>query len=254
MNTGTIIKDLRTKKGMTQEELAKKCNLSKNAIWNYENNKRTPNIPTLGKISKILGVSIFTFLNTEHSFSMELILAVERAWINKNDGYVIKDIIQCIADDLNLDYEIFNCFKEKKIIMEVKSDGTHDFQEAINEDFDPSKELPTEIQIKLLNYLYSIDSDTFLNFKETYNAFDVDKNVRTRMAELSLSDFMYKSGTSIKPIKPIKEFYKNIDDILEKYIKFIASINDIEINKTQAQRIISKVTDLIDDEIFKEGE
>ncbi|HBJ1646727.1 helix-turn-helix transcriptional regulator [Clostridium sp. ZBS20] len=58
MDIGTELKELRKKSGLTQQELAKKCSLSKNAIWNYENNKRNPTINTLNKIGNVLGVDL----------------------------------------------------------------------------------------------------------------------------------------------------------------------------------------------------
>lgn len=58
MNLGENIKKYRKEKGMTQEELAQKCGLSKNGLWNYENNKRQPNIKTLNKIIDALGIKI----------------------------------------------------------------------------------------------------------------------------------------------------------------------------------------------------
>lgn len=58
MNIGNEIKKLRKEKGFTQSELAEKCNLSKNAIWNYENNKRNPTVNTLNKIGEALGIDL----------------------------------------------------------------------------------------------------------------------------------------------------------------------------------------------------
>ena len=58
MDIGNEIKNLRKNKGLTQSELAEKCHLSKNAIWNYENNKRNPTVKTLTKIGEVLGVDL----------------------------------------------------------------------------------------------------------------------------------------------------------------------------------------------------
>lgn len=58
MNIGDEIKKLRKEKKLTQSELAEKCNLSKNAIWNYENNKRNPTVNTLNKIGEVLGIDL----------------------------------------------------------------------------------------------------------------------------------------------------------------------------------------------------
>lgn len=58
MNIGDKIKKIRNSKKLTQEQLANRCGLSKNGLWNYENGKRTPNIDTLESISKALEVDI----------------------------------------------------------------------------------------------------------------------------------------------------------------------------------------------------
>ncbi|WP_294403969.1 helix-turn-helix domain-containing protein [uncultured Clostridium sp.] len=63
MNTGNKIKELRKKRGLTQEELAQECGLSKNGIWNYENNKRIPTVNTLNKIADALDISFSELLD-----------------------------------------------------------------------------------------------------------------------------------------------------------------------------------------------
>lgn len=58
MNIGENIKTYRKEKGLTQEQLGNLSGLSKNAIYNYENNKRVPNITTIYNISNALEVSL----------------------------------------------------------------------------------------------------------------------------------------------------------------------------------------------------
>ncbi|WP_252224646.1 MULTISPECIES: helix-turn-helix transcriptional regulator [unclassified Clostridium] len=65
MNIGEKIKELRKLKGLTQEELANKCGLSKNGLWNYENNKRNPNTEILERIAKVLGVPLYKLIVNE---------------------------------------------------------------------------------------------------------------------------------------------------------------------------------------------
>ena len=56
---GKNIKKQRKLKGMTQKELAKKCNYSENFIGDLENNTfKTCSLNTLYHISKVLGVHI----------------------------------------------------------------------------------------------------------------------------------------------------------------------------------------------------
>ena len=56
MDIGHRIKDARLALNMTQEELAKKIGVSKNAISNYENGVSTPKIELLCAIMKHLDV------------------------------------------------------------------------------------------------------------------------------------------------------------------------------------------------------
>lgn len=62
---GDKLKDLRKKEHLTQLMLAEKCGVSKNAIWNYENNKRVPTVEILEKLATALNVSVAYLLNKD---------------------------------------------------------------------------------------------------------------------------------------------------------------------------------------------
>lgn len=55
---GATLKTLRTTRGWSQKELAKRINRSANTIWRYENNLQEPTLDTLRSFSAIFGVSI----------------------------------------------------------------------------------------------------------------------------------------------------------------------------------------------------
>ncbi|MDR0426570.1 MAG: XRE family transcriptional regulator [Clostridiales bacterium] len=57
MEIGTKIKDLRLKNGLTQEELAHRCDLSKGYISQLENDLTSPSIASLIDILNVLGVA-----------------------------------------------------------------------------------------------------------------------------------------------------------------------------------------------------
>lgn len=59
------LKQLRIERGLTQYELAKKLNVTQNAIHNWETGKREINISMLEKISIILNVPLKTFFEIE---------------------------------------------------------------------------------------------------------------------------------------------------------------------------------------------
>ena len=73
MILGKKIKFYRNKLNLSQEELAKKCSLSRNAIYNYEKNKRTPTISVLITISKALNISPTDLLDTSNTGKTSLI-------------------------------------------------------------------------------------------------------------------------------------------------------------------------------------
>lgn len=56
MTTGDTIREIRTKKGITQIELAKAANIAVNSLRLYEQGKRYPKHATLRKIADALGV------------------------------------------------------------------------------------------------------------------------------------------------------------------------------------------------------
>lgn len=58
MTLGERIKKFRTAKGMSQDELAEKINVSRQAITKWENDKGVPDIDNLIKLSRIMGITL----------------------------------------------------------------------------------------------------------------------------------------------------------------------------------------------------
>jgi len=126
MTLGEKIKINRNKLNLSQEELAKKCNLSRNAIYNYENNKRTPTISTLILIAENLDMA--------PSGLIEDLDSSENIYVNKlNINNAIKNHIDNTisvtkknSEQYDLDtkalYEkyFFNLFNWKTINMQSK--------------------------------------------------------------------------------------------------------------------------------------
>lgn len=52
---GLMIKELRLKQGMTQEELAKRMNTKKSVISRMENHSEDIRLSTLGKVAEVFG-------------------------------------------------------------------------------------------------------------------------------------------------------------------------------------------------------
>lgn len=60
------LKETRLKRGLTQEELAKKVKLTKTSICCYENGTRTPTLDTLIDLANELNVELIYFLGIDH--------------------------------------------------------------------------------------------------------------------------------------------------------------------------------------------
>ena len=65
METKRIIFDLRTKKGLSQEELAERVFVTRQAVSRWETGKYMPDIDKLQELSAILGISIHELLAGE---------------------------------------------------------------------------------------------------------------------------------------------------------------------------------------------
>lgn len=64
MNTKDIILELRTKNGLTQEELAAKVYVTRQAVSRWENGETVPNTETLKLLSSVFDVSVNTLLGS----------------------------------------------------------------------------------------------------------------------------------------------------------------------------------------------
>ena len=64
METKGIIFELRTKNGFSQDELAEKVFVTRQAVSRWENGETVPNIETLKLLSKLFDVSINTLLGS----------------------------------------------------------------------------------------------------------------------------------------------------------------------------------------------
>ena len=64
MEPKDILRELRTQKGLTQEELAEKVYVTRQAVSRWENGDTVPNTETLKVLSKFYGVSINTLLGS----------------------------------------------------------------------------------------------------------------------------------------------------------------------------------------------
>ena len=101
MEKKNIIFELRTKKGLSQEELAEKLFVSRQAVSRWENGETTPNTETLKLLSKLFDVSINTLLGAPRKLICQCCgMPLDDASISKEtDGFFNEEYCKwCYAD------------------------------------------------------------------------------------------------------------------------------------------------------------
>lgn len=101
METKDIIYELRTKKGLSQEELAEKIFVTRQAVSRWENGETIPNTETLKLLSKLFDVSINTLLGSHRKLICQCCgMPLEDSNISKEiDGSLNEDYCKwCYAD------------------------------------------------------------------------------------------------------------------------------------------------------------
>ena len=91
MNLGKKIRQMRNQQGLTQEELADRCELTKGYISQLENNLNSPSIATLTDILSALGSNLSEFFQEETD---EKIVFSKNEFIEKDaDGVLLNWLI-----------------------------------------------------------------------------------------------------------------------------------------------------------------
>jgi len=101
MSTKEVIYDLRTKNGLSQDELAEKVFVTRQAVSRWENGETVPNTETLKLLSNLFNVSINTLLGSPRKLICQCCgMPLEDSIISHNkDGSMNEDYCQwCYAD------------------------------------------------------------------------------------------------------------------------------------------------------------
>ena len=106
MNTKEVLYTLRTKNGLSQDELAEKVFVTRQAVSRWENGETVPNTETLKLLSKLYNVSINTLLGSPHQLVCQCC------------GMPLEDAILGKNRDAATDNEF--CYEEKKSARNTK--------------------------------------------------------------------------------------------------------------------------------------
>ena len=101
MSTKDILLELRTRNGLSQDSLAEKVFVTRQAVSRWENGETVPNTETLKLLSKLYNVSINTLLGSPHKLICQCCgMPLEDEIIGRNeDGTMNEDYCKwCYAD------------------------------------------------------------------------------------------------------------------------------------------------------------
>ena len=107
MDTKDIILELRMKKGMSQDELAEKVFVTRQAVSRWETGETTPNTETLKLLSKLFDVSINTLLGSPRQLICQCCgMPLEDSNISKEtDGFFNEEFCKWCYSDGDYTYD-----------------------------------------------------------------------------------------------------------------------------------------------------
>lgn len=170
MTLGEKISYLRQIKGLTQEELAIKSNISKNSIWNYENDKRIPTFKILCQIASGLGESVKVLTDDDEllKFSDNIINKIDKEMTEKYEQYkknhnIFKKEISLFHDYSSNDLREIS-YKEalqsfQKILDYIKFNSNNSSLKTIGHDLEEEKPLfiktIKDLELELIGILFN---------------------------------------------------------------------------------------------------
>lgn len=130
METKDMILKLRTQKEMSQEELAEKVFVTRQAVSRWENGETTPNIETLKLLSKLFDVSINTLLGSPRQLICQCCgMPLEDSTISREkDGFFNEEYCKwCYADG---EYMYSDMDDLIDVCVKHMADGEHSEEEV----------------------------------------------------------------------------------------------------------------------------
>ena len=176
MQSKNIIHELRTKKGLSQDELAEKVYVTRQAVSRWENGETTPNTETLKLLSELFDVSINTLLGSPRQLVCECCgMPIDDSNVShEKDGAFNEDYCKwCYADgEYTLDF--FEKYRElggKEKFEEFKQQIIREFNTLLHIEGLPKVENLNVLSGSFVNLEYRLPNGQtakFLDDNATY--------------------------------------------------------------------------------------
>ena len=176
METKDIILELRTKKGLSQEELAEKTFVTRQAVSRWENGETIPNTETLKLLSKEFDGSINTLLGSPRNLVCQCCgMPLEDNNISKEpDGFFNEEYCKWCYADGEYTLDIWKQYAEvggKEKLEELKKQLIHEFNTLLHIEGLPKVENLNVLSGEFINMEYTLPNGEkvkFLDDKQTY--------------------------------------------------------------------------------------
>ena len=175
MDTKDILLELRTKKGLSQDELAEKVYVTRQAVSRWENGETIPNIETLKLLSQLFDVSINTLLGSPREMVCHCCgMSLNDATTSKEiDGVFNEEYCKWCYDDGEFTLDVWKRYLEiggEERFLEFKKQLVDEFNELHIEGM-PEVESLNVLPGSFVNLEYSLPSGEkvkFLNDNASY--------------------------------------------------------------------------------------
>ena len=176
METKDIILELRTKKGISQEELAEKIFVTRQAVSRWETGETLPNIEALKLLSKLFDVSINTLLGSPRQLVCECCgMPIDDSNAgHEKDGAFNEDYCKwCYAEgEYTLDY--FEKYKElggKEMFQEFKQQLIRELNTLLHIEGLPKVEKLNVLPGSFVNMEYRLPNGQIVKFLDDKAAY-----------------------------------------------------------------------------------
>lgn len=231
------LKKLRKEEGLTQEQLAEKLNVSRQAITKWETGEGVPDIENIKQISNLFNVTIDELLKEEKNINIEKrekYSYVEELEIDHSKHF---DINICKIQELNI---LAN--NEEKVRVEVLSSENENLNEIFKVEFDNMYN-KLDIDIKNNKKIEKVDN-VKINFyiPEKYiDEIEVKTKAKTmNIADLEIQKLEFDGEIKYVNVKDVKgEIVLNASkcDIEADYNRFEGKLEVNTINSTSRVQI-----------------
>ncbi len=188
METKDIILELRTQRGLSQEELAQKVFVTRQAVSRWETGETIPNIDTLKLLSRLFDVSINTLLGTTSELVCKCCgMPLEDTNISREiDGNINEEYCKWCYTDGEYTLDIWKRYADiggKEKLEEFKRQLISELNEILKLEGLPKIESLNVLSGEFVNLEYTLPNGQkikFLNDKHTYLGSQLESKSRDR--------------------------------------------------------------------------